>query len=85
MTRTSSFSGLFETFGTVGGGYARNMKSGDSILWNAITNLANQDGCANQALTAGIMMRLMLNYETPEAVYYKEISFSLLDQLNGKQ
>ena len=83
MTRTSSFSGLFETFGTVGAGYARNSKSGDSVLWNAITNLMSKDECATQALTAGIMFSLMLNYQTPEAVYYKEINFSLLDQLNG--
>ena len=83
MTRTTSFSGLFETFGTVGAGYAKNGNSGDSVLWNALTNIMTKDTCALQAMAAGLIVSNMLNYQTPDEVFYKEVNFSLLDQLNG--
>jgi len=47
MTRTTSFGGLFEVFGTIGGAYLlESRSSGDSDLYNAYSTVKDASTCA---------------------------------------
>jgi hypothetical protein len=81
-TRTTSFAGLFELFGTAGTAYVvERQKPGNSALYNAFTAWSDSTDCAAQAKNTGMLFTTLLNYKTPDAVFYEEVNFSLLDQL----
>ena len=83
MTRTTSFSGLFEVFGTAASAYVRQGQDpGTSDLYNAYSAWAGSGDCKTQSLNTGLMMSSMLNYQTPDEVFYEQVNFSLLDQLS---
>ena len=83
MTRTTSFSGLFEVFGTAASAkVSEDKKPGKSVLYNAYTQWSGSADCATQALNTGLVLTSMLNYQTPNEVFYEQVNFSLLDQLS---
>jgi hypothetical protein len=83
MTRTTSFSGLFEVFGTAASAYVREGQDpGTSTLYNAYNQWSGSADCKTQALNTGLVLSSMLNYQTPDEVFYEQVNFSLLDQLS---
>merc|ERR1712086_403103 len=82
MTRTTSFSGLFEVFGTAASAYVREGQDpGTSTLYNAFDQWSASRDCKAQALNTGFVLTSMLNYQTPDQVFYEQVNSPLLDQL----
>ena len=74
MTRTSTFAGLFEVAGTIGGALVNNYKNpGESSLINAFDDFQYAYSCKNQAKNFGILISKLLNYNTPDATYYSSL------------
>ena len=81
FTRTTSMSGLSEVIFTVGAAYFRNsMSSGDSELYNAIDTFKTSTDCGTSSRNLGILLKNVMNMETPDEVYYEDLGQDLKDE-----
>ena len=81
LVRTTQWSGIFDLFGTMGAAYLRqDIDPGTSTLYTAFTNMINPPSgtkCISQAKYFGTFVSSLLNFNTPDEVYYDLLTQSL--------
>lgn len=82
LTRTTSLAGLGDMIGVFAGGYIKYRAApGNAPFWDDILSAKNAVDCASQVQAAMSVFSYVLNYETPNAVYYDEVAFSVIDSI----
>lgn len=81
MTRTTTFAGLGDIAGVVGGGYLKYALTGASTFWDEITGISSAGDCASQVLAVTSVISQILNFKTPDEVFYEEVGFNMLDNI----
>ena len=79
--RTSSFSGLFNSFGNVAGSYLQSYMSGSSPLTTAISGITTPVDCASFSSNVGFVLQNLLNSQVPDSTYYTVVATSIASQV----
>ena len=84
----STLSGLFNSFGAIGGAYLQSQISGvktPAVL--AITNVMNPStvaNCGTYAKSLGFVIQTLLNAQVPDTTFYKQVSTSIASQVQSQ-
>ena len=83
--RTEKLSGVSEMTGAFLGAMLRSNQGGTSSLWQGWSDFRGGTDCPTRSKGLGKFLSGLLNYQVPDKVFFKEVGWSLLDQINGQQ